>query len=251
MLAGIDPFRAFTKETRAGFVEILRTYGFGEPDFRRAEHSSEQAVTLLREDTLQPYDGGAGNATLKDCHIHLLGLPKTLLRDQLDARCTLRVTLSYFTPPNPGSNNRIGGSRYRYAGSLLRFRVRHKDEDEDAFERQVSKEAMEEADEEDELQGLSDPAWALGTKLRGKAGSLVQDIWRGSAADLAQMDRIAVFPAKGWWAARSFKTGPWHKCHRRSLRYSLIVSVEIEADVPLYTAIRTELDIPLDVEVTT
>ena len=248
MLVGIDPFQSFTKTTRARFIEMLRTYGFGEPDFRRAEHSSEQAVTLLREDTLQPYDGTAGNATLKDCHIHELGLPKNLLRDQLDAVCTLRVTLSYFTPPNPASNNRIGGSRYRYAGSLLRFRVRHKDEDEDAFERQVSKEAMEEADEDEELLNLSDPAWALGTKLRGKAGSLVQDIWRGSAADLAQMDRIAVFPAKGWWAARSFKTGPWHKCHRRSLRYSLIVSVEIEANVPLYTAIRTEFNIPVDVD---
>lgn len=86
---------------------------------------------------------------------------------------------------------------------------------------------------------------AFGAEERGEPKRLIIV----SAGNVPIFD-IDVFPAKGWWAARSFKTGPWHKCHRRSLRYSLIVSVEIEADVPLYTAIRTELDIPLDVEVT-
>jgi hypothetical protein len=254
MLDGLNPFRTYSRENRIRLNQLLRTYGFGEPDAGRAERSSEQAVTLLREDELHPYDGTAGNATLKDCHIHQLGLPKDLLRDQLEAVCTLRVTLSYFIPPNPSSNNRIGGSRYRYAGGLLRFRVRHKDEDEETFERRVSREALAEDEEEDaqaEIPSLTDPVWALGSRLRGKGGSLIQDIWKGSAADLAQMDRIAVFPAKGWWASRSFKPdSPWYRCHRRSLRYSLIVSVEIEADVPLYSAILTELGVPINLDVT-
>jgi hypothetical protein len=95
---------------------------------------------------------------------------------------------------------------------------------------------------------LNDQSWALGAKLRGKAGSIVQDAWQGSAADLAQMDRIAVFPVKGWWASRSFPNGTaWHRCHRRSIRYSLIASIEISADVPLYAEISNLVGVPIDV----
>jgi hypothetical protein len=130
MLDGVNPFRPFTRQERVRFVSVLRTYGFGEPDSKRASYSSEQAVTLIREDMLVPYEGNAGQAKLKDCHIHDLKLPSGLLREQGEVTCTMRVTLSYFTAPNPSASNRIPGSRYRYGGCLLRFRVRHKDEDE-------------------------------------------------------------------------------------------------------------------------
>jgi hypothetical protein len=253
MLDGVNPFRPFTRQERAKFVGVLRTYGFGEPDSKRASYSSEQAVTLIREDTLVPYEGNAGQAKLKDCHIHDLKLPSGLLREQGEVTCTMRVTLSYFTAPNPSASNRIPGSRYRYGGCLLRFRVRHKDEDQATFERRVAREAEEgeevNDDQDGEAESLNDRSWALGPKLRGKAGSIVHDVWQGSAADLAQMDRIAVFPAKGWWASRSFKReSPWHRCHRRPIRYSLIVSIEVSADVAIYTAIRNLLQIPIDLE---
>jgi hypothetical protein len=115
----------------------------------------------------------------------------------------------------------------------------------------VAREAEEEEevndDPEGEAESLNDRSWALGPKLRGKAGSIVHDVWQGSAADLAQMDRIAVFPAKGWWASRSFRPeSPWHRCHRRSIRYSLILSIEVSADVPIYTEIRNLLQIPVE-----
>ncbi len=249
MLDRIDPFKAYTRQERAKFIQVLRTFGFGEPDSKRASYSSEQAVTLLREDTMVPYHGAAGAAGLNDCHIHALGLPGGLLREQGEAICTMRVTLSYFTAPNPSASNRIPGSRYRYGGCLLRFRVRHKDEDEAAFDRRVSREAADVEDQNDESESLNDQSWALGSKLRGKAGSIVHDVWQGSAVDLAQMDRIAVFPAKGWWASRSFQRGsPWHRCHLRPIRYSLIVSIEISADVPIYTEIRNLLHVPIDLE---
>lgn len=94
---------------------------------------------------------------------------------------------------------------------------------------------------------LHDSAWALGWKLRGKSGSLVQDVWRGPGAYLVTMDRIAIFPVKGWWASRSFPDdSPWHRCHKRSIRYSLIVSVETLANVPLYNEISTLLSVPVD-----
>jgi hypothetical protein len=255
MLGDLKPFAAFSREQRAQFVQMIRCYGFGEPDAGRARFSSQQAVTLLREDVLMPFKGTAGAAGLNDCHIHGLPLPTALLQANPAATCTLKVTLSHFTAPNPSASNRIPGSRYRYAGCLLRFQTRHKDDSIEEFEARIAK-AAEEDEESNEgaPDHRNDPAWALGAKLRGKAGSLVQDVWQGSAADLSQMDRIAVFPVKGWWASRSFndRTSPWHHCHRRTVRYSLIVSVEIAADVELYNEINNLIvRIPVDVPIGT
>lgn len=247
MLGGLNPHRPFSRESRGRFTQMLRSFGFGIPDAARACHSSQQEVTLLRQDELQPYTGSSGSASVNDCHVHQLKLPAELLRQHGATTCTMRVTLSYFTAPNPSASNRIPGSRYRYGGCLLRFKVKHKDQSEVDFMNRVS--ADVEAEEDDALlfNGVSDPGWALGDKIRGKAGSLVQDIWRGSAADLAAMDYIAVFPVKGWWASRSMpRESPWHRCHRRKIRYSLIVSIETEADIPLYNEINNLISVPID-----
>jgi hypothetical protein len=83
--------------------------------------------------------------------------------------------------------------------------------------------------------------------LRSKGGSIIHDVWQGNAADLAAMDHIAIFPVKGWWASRSFQPdSPWYRCHRRPMRYSLIVSLETMADVPLYNEISNLISVPLD-----
>jgi len=247
MLAGLDPHRPGTsRDVR----RLVQTYGFGEPDAARARSSFQNEVTLFRQDELTPYDGSAGAATLHDCHIHKLNLPVALLQDLGPATCTMRITLSYFTPPNPSASNRIPGSRYRYGGCLLRFRVKHKEESDANFMDLVSKEANEEEDVGDSREAPEskhDPAWALGPQLRGKSGSLVHDVWQGNAADLALMDRIAVFPVKGWWATRSFpKDSPWYRCHRKRIRYSLIVSIETMADVPLYNEISSLVSVPVN-----
>ncbi len=259
MLQGLNPHRAFTKPQRRQFIRMLRCYGYGEPDAARAIHSSQREVTLLREDVLQPYKGKPGTAGVNDCHVHQLAVPTDLLLGLGEVTCTMRVTLSYFTAPNPSASNRIPGSRYRYGGALLRFRVKHKDESVEKFMRDVSAEAVQEGEEPDEPDSesaegddwedpmtLHDKAWALGHQLRGKGGSLIQDVWQGNAADLAAMDHIAVFPVKGWWASRSFDKGtPWHQCHLKPLRYSLIVSVEVSQDIPLYNEIESLISAPL------
>ncbi|MEI6654300.1 MAG: S8 family peptidase [Verrucomicrobiota bacterium] len=255
MLGGIDPHRGYTREDRAAFRTMLRTYGYGEPDAFRARFSSEQEVTLFREDSLTPYQGGPGSATISDCHVHELKLPSAFLSELLDTPCILRVTLSSFTAPNPSASNHTSGSRYRYGGCLLRFRVRHPEQSVEEFIATVAKSAneVEQSDEEQDPEGepLAVPrpdsrSWALGPKLRDKGGSLIHDVWSGSAAELAQMDRIAIYPVKGWWATRNFSIGsPWHNCHLRALRYSLIVSIEVAADVPLYTEISNLISVPL------
>lgn len=253
MLDGLNPFNKYTGNQRKRLIHTLKCYGFGEPSVARAQFSSQQAVTMIREDSISPYKGKSGSINLNDCHIHRLKLPTGLIEDNAATTCRLKVTLSYFAAPNPSASNRIPGSRYRYAGNLLRFSVRHKDESPESFEGRVAKIAAEESSDSPEPseERLYDDRWAIGSKLRGKAGSLVQDVWQGSVADLLTMDQIAVFPVKGWWAFRKFKDedSPWHDCHLREVRYSLIVSIEVDAEVELYDSISNLITPEVDVNI--
>lgn len=247
MLGNLNPHRAYKAAQRVKLTEMLRTYGFGEPDVTRSRFSADHAATLIREDQLQPYSGDPGDARLHDCHIHSLPWPAEILQEHFDSTCTMRVTLSYFTAPNPSANNALGGSRYRYGGSLLRFLVRNKGETDTNFRKRLEKAAREENDLSPREKIKTDSGWALGTKLRGKSGSLVQDVWQGTAADLALMNLIAVFPVKGWWASRKFPAGDqWENCHRLPMRYSLVVSIESDRDIPIYTQIQNLLSVTVE-----
>ena len=247
MLDGVDPHRAGSS---ARVKSILRQYGYGEPNAARARASASNAVTLFREETLRPFKNNGG---LNDCHIHTLPIPSHLLGDPMMGDAIMRVTLSYFIAPSPSASNRLPGSRYRYAGCLLRFDTRNVNESEDDFVRRVGQSANEEEEmEEDETTDIAGRPrinhrrWALGPILRGKGGSLIQDVWKGPAADLMTMNQIAVYPKKGWWSYRSFdRESPWHLCKQRLIRYSLIVSIETMADIPLYTEISNLISIPV------
>ena len=252
MLDGVNPHRPYTRiNSRERFIKILRCYGYGEPDSGRCNFSAGHAVTMIREDQLQPYALKKGSIRLNDCHIHILPWPKQLLEQNYTSTIRLRITLSYFIAPNPSANNALGSSRYRYGGCLLRFLVRHKEESVTNFEARLKRTASE----NDENGNGSTPSntirtdtgWALGSKLCGKGGSLVHDVWEGSVADLLAMDRIAIYPAKGWWAAnRKFPdTDRWHNCHTFPIRYSLIVSLEAQQDIPLYAEIENLIKISL------
>jgi hypothetical protein len=183
--------------------------------------------------------------------LHSLPWPKDVLQEAPDVSVTLRVTLSYFIDPNPGSRTWHKNPKYRYPGCLLRFRVKHKDQSMQQF-RQAIERAVEDEDSDDETDSTSffDPGWALGSKLRGKAGSLVQDVWKGTAAQLAEMGHVAVFPAKGWWATRKFPEGhEWHNCHERRIRYSLIMSLDAEQELPLYSTIENLISVETKLDV--
>ena len=250
MLGLVDPHRAGS----TGAVQrIVRVFGFGIPDPQRSILSAENEVTLLCEDSLTPYERrrSSGSASLRDCNLHSLPWPKDALQETPDASVTLRVTLSYLIDPNPGSRTWHKNPKYRYPGCLLRFRVKHKDQSMQQF-RQAIERAVEDEDSDDETDSTSffDPGWALGSKLRGKAGSLVQDVWKGTAAQLAEMGHVAVFPAKGWWATRKFPEGhEWHNCHERQMRYSLIVSLEAEQELPLYSTIENLISVETELDV--
>lgn len=246
MLDGVDPHQGGSS---ARIKSILRRYGFGEPNVMRARASASNAVTLIREETIQPFTDKGG---LNDCHIHTLPIPANLLGNPMMGDAILRVTLSYFIAPSPSASNSLPGSRYRYAGCLLRFETRNVNESEYDFLRRVGQIATEEEDgneitEFSEGPRINHRRWALGPTLRAKGGSLIQDVWKGSAADLVTMNQIAVFPKKGWWSYRSFnRESPWYRCKQRQVRYSLIVSIETMADVSLHAEISNLISVSIN-----
>lgn len=232
---GIDPHKSGQTEK---VKRLMRSYGFGIVDEQRALESLGNATTIFTESEITPYRGEASNASLNECHLISLPWPRQLLQANDDVTCTLRVTLSYFIQPNPGTRSFETGQKYRYASHLLGFKPKHASQPLDEFRSRLN------ADEETQGESRTDPGWAVGGTNRGKAGSLVQDVWKGSAAELASMDAIAVYPrAKGWWALRKFKEDrDEHGCHLRSVPYSLIISIETEANLPIYQELSSVID---------
>jgi hypothetical protein len=248
MLSGIDPHQP---RNAARVQSILRTFGFGEPHQPRLFGSGESGVTMIIQDEIQPYNPAAkaGKAGLHHFHLHHLPWPVEVFDDHRDVDISLRVTLSYFIEPNPGSRCWMGSQKYRYASHLLRFSFKRSTESDATFRRALERRIEEEEYELDgnvshERRAPADSKWALGPKLRGKSGSIVHDIWKGTPAELAEMGQVAIYPAKGWFATRSYEDGhEYHNCHQRPVRYSLIVSLDAEKEIGLYTAISNMISV--------
>lgn len=237
---------------------LVRAYGFGEPFQQRLLGSGESGVTMIVQDTIQPYDpeSKAGDARLHHFHLHDLPWPTRVFDRHRDVELTLRVTLSYFIQPSPGTRCWLKSQKYRYASHLLRFTFKRSTESDRQFqgalEKRIEKEEIAEDEQldlltEPEGRAPTDTKWALGAKLCGKSGSLVQDIWKGSPAELAEMRQVAVFPAKGWFATRSFKNGhEYHNCHKCPVRYSLIVSIDTEQEIGLYSEVSNLISVGIE-----
>ena len=248
MLGGIrphDPNQSLSVQT------LMREMGFGTPDIPRLFGSGSQGVTIIIEDDIQPYDpeSDSGTARLGTFNLYDLPWPRELLDAHPDVKLTLRATLSTFSHPNPGSRCWEKNQKYKYASHLLRFDFKRSTESDEVFRRNLSKQT-EDAEEDLESRPQSDWKWALGNKLRGKAGSLVQDIWEGGAADLREMGQLAVFPVKGWFATRKFpESHEFHNCHQRRVPYSLIISIDSEQEIGLYNEIANLVGVEVNVDV--
>ena len=230
----------WTKKMRAEFrthkENRLRCYGYGVPDLDKALWSVSNAVTLIIEETLQPYDKDESTIKTKDMHLHRLPWPAQVLEDLGEVDVRMRVTLSYFIELSPGE--RGWKRKFRYRSHGLRFDVRRPAEMEADFQKRISKAAREE--DEDVPQGKDEREWEVGPRSRNK-GSIHSDSWIGAAAELAQCNVLAVYPVGGWWRERKH-LGCWN----RQARYSLIVTIETrETDVDLYTPIANKIAVPV------
>lgn len=213
---------------------ILRRFGHGVPQLARALSCARSRATLICQDSLQPFEKTSTVKT-KDMMVYRLPWPKSLLLAHGAVDMRLRVTLSYFIEPNPGS--RSVSSKYRYAGCNLRFSTQTPTERSlQNFIARVSNSISLEEKEAYERPDDATDGWVLGDKLR-RRGSLHTDTWHGTAAQLAAMEHLIVFPVNGWWRLRT-----QHGRTNRRIRYSLVVSLEvIGATLDIFTPIEAEV----------
>ncbi|WP_075836364.1 MULTISPECIES: S8 family peptidase [unclassified Rhodococcus (in: high G+C Gram-positive bacteria)] len=221
---------------KAEKIKLLRRYGMGVPSLSRALHSASDALTLIAEAKIRPFERDNGTAAVgrsREMNLHELPWPKAQLEALGEVNVRLRVTLSYFVEPNP--SNRGWAGRYAYPSHMLRFAVRRPEDNIDTFRMRVNARAR--ADGEKPISLGTEPGWLFGANQQQSHGSLHTDIWEGPAANLASKEAIAVYPVAGWWKDR--------RAYDQSdlgVHYSLIVSIESpNVEVDLWTPVALQI----------
>jgi hypothetical protein len=221
-------------------VQLVRRCGFGVPNLQRALWTVHNSLTLVVQEELTPFQREGGKqATLRELQVHSLPWPREALENLQDTVVEMRVTLSYFIEPNPSA--RGVRSRYRYESHGLRFDIKRPLDSAEKFRKRINKAAR--ADDEDAPDSEEDANWLLGKQNRHR-GSLHSDIWKGSGAQLANRDLIAVYPALGWW-----KTRPRLERFNKTARYALVVSItapNVETD--LYTEVANQVGVQIQLD---
>ena len=110
--------------SRRDSYSLLRRFGYGVPSYDRATASAQNFLALVAQNVIQPFRSQGGR---KFGHCHFYRLPwRTLLEDlgERNVNVALKVTLSYFIEPNPGTSSSIDPQRYQSYG--LRFDLRRR-----------------------------------------------------------------------------------------------------------------------------
>ncbi len=218
-------------------ARLLRRYGMGVPDLTRATRSATDALTLVAQDVVHPFDKGV----MREIHFHDLPWPTDVLADLGHTQVQLRVTLSYFIEPNPG--RRGWRRRYSYASHGLRFDLRTATESQGDFEKRLNQKALAE-EEQRPTTSSTDTGWYLGAEHQSAPGCLHTDIWTGTAIDLANRGAIAVYPVTGWWKENAVRD---HS--NNGARYALILSITTpETAADIWTPVAQQIGIPIAIE---
>jgi hypothetical protein len=223
---------------------MLRRFGYGVPDIRRALRSASNSLALVAEQEIQPFIREQGKSPrLYQAHFYALPWPTETLLTLGAHQVRLRVTLSYFVEPNPSADAPLSPGRYRSAG--LRFDLRRRNETQNQFEARIN--ALAAVDNDDDgLAADPDNARLLGERSIS-AGSLHLDEWRCNAADLADRNAIAIFPVGGWW-----KSSPDRDRNNGTMRYALVLTIDagdVEHDLWIETAISAGIEVAAEVDV--
>lgn len=212
--------------------DLLRTYGYGMPDFQKAVRSANNSLTLIAQESLSPFVLDGSTVKTNEMHLHSLPWPTEVLTALFDSEVRLTATLCYFIEPNPG--NKQYSKSYYYQSHGLRFKMIDSGESIEHFRERVNREARM----EDQGGAYSGESWIIGNKVRDK-GSTHKDIWKGTAADLATRNTVAIFPVNGWWRTRKKLLR-----YNNSVRYSLILSIDSSNnDIDLYNPVLNQIDI--------
>ena len=227
-----------------GRKELIRTCGYGIPNLNKAIQCMNNSVNMIIQDELQPFTKKENVYKMNEMNIHALPWPKNILEALGSTEAELKVTLSYFIEPGPGE---IGWKdKYRYQSCGLRFDVINADEGIEDFEKRINI-YMRGDDKNDKGEGTSgSERWYLGSDNRD-VGSIHSDYMKLSAADLSEINQIAVYPVVGWWRERHHLDK-----YDSKVRYSLVVSISTpESNVDLYTSILTQIKNTVDITIPT
>ena len=214
---------------------VLGRYGWGVPNEVNVLTSSERSVTMVAQDSFIAFTGN--DYKMRQFRLHHLPWPVEVLRDLGGATVRLKVTLAYFIEPSAA--RRGWRDRFSYASHGLKFDLIKPTETRDEFVRRVNRSAS--LEEDGSSRSSSSERWLIGPAIRDK-GSLHQDIWEGTGAELSQCSFIAVFPNGGWWKRNKRKDRI-----DLPIRYALIVSLSTEVQgVDIYEPIAAELKIDVE-----
>ena len=214
-------------------INLLRSVGYGVPIIEKALYSANNSLTLIAERTLKPYRLDGSSPKYNEYHLFELPWPKNVLNDELfDQDVTLKVTLSYFIEPNPGSRNKRYANNFQYHSHELDFKVIKPDENLLVFKRRISASANL---PDDEINN-GDEEWTI-RRVRSR-GSIKKDFITMSGADMAERNILAVYPKNGWYKTRK-KLGKIET----KVRYSLVVTIETpKLDVDIYTPVFEQVE---------
>lgn len=207
------------------------------PDEHAAIYSNEKCATYIFENQLEPYTQGDSGNIYGKMHYYDLPWPKEQLEDMGDEYVRIRITLSYYVKPSPGYAGRT--SKYRYPSATLHFDLKTATETEEEFLCRRNRQEGEKTTQNDATR------WNVKQQKRER-GTVQSDWIECTAADLAEMDKIVVFPGQGWWKERKLDNVD------NSVPYSLIVSIETkETDIynAVETAISNRIGVPIAQEV--
>lgn len=226
--------------TRSNATKVmLRCVGYGVPDIERARYSANHALTLIVQDTLQPFTKSSNatastDPTLNEMQLYQLPWPQEALRNlPPELNIKLRITLSYFIEPNPGRKGHR--QRYSYASHGLRFAVIRPTQSVENFRAAINKVVNNSTSHYQGVEG-DNTGWLLGPNMRTR-GSIHSDTWTGSAADLAEMHTLAVHPVGGWWKYRTAEQR-W----QNRVRFSLVVSIDVpDTNIDIYSEVETQI----------
>jgi len=223
------------KQNRQGYLNLIRTCGYGIPNIQEALYCSENHLTLIAQEHIQPFDKIGKKVKTKDMHFYDMPWPESILLELGSTKVKLKVTLSYFIEPGPGE---IGWKdKYRYRSHGLGFDVNTFNETKTEFITRINKAAREDGQE---ITKNDSERWIIGNA--GKIhGSIHSDFIEGTAAELSTCKYIAVYPLIGWWKERDHLNK-----YSTKTRYCLIVSIQTpEIEMDIYTPVAAKMKVPV------
>lgn len=223
-----------------GKQELLKIFGYGIPDFKKAVQCGSSYLTLISEETIQPYKLENGRVKTNEIHYYELPWPAAILAELGDTIVKVKVTLSYFIEPNPGEKGY--STSYAYQSSALEFKLIHPTESFENFKARINEQYE---NLEGETSKITDSRWFYGSLFKG---SIHSNYIEGTAVEIAQCNKLAIFPkASGWWKNLKGKNK-----YNQTMRYSLIISIETpELETDIYTPVQLQIEQQIRQEIIT